>query len=68
MNVLATTDTSGGGSFETFGNTFRTFVVELSDVEGQVFFFEEFNAISHWRYRSNIVIYGPVPPRDRINE
>ncbi len=51
MNVLATMDTTGG-------NTFRTTILNLHGVEGTVFFVDEFDTSTTWRFRQSIVING----------
>ena len=47
MNVLGTTHTFGG-------NSFQTHFVELDGVSGTVFFIDEFDNSGHWRYRESI--------------
>ena len=50
-NVLATANTRGG-------NVLRTFTVLLENVRGRVFYIDEFDTSSHWRYRKEILVNG----------
>lgn len=52
--VLGTVNTFGG-------NRFRTHVVILQGVKGKIFFIDEFDTSSSWRYREGIVINKPLP-------
>ena len=54
MNVLGSVNTFGG-------NSFQTPFVKLQGVIGKVFYIDEFDTSSTWRYRQHIVINGPVP-------
>jgi len=60
MNVLGTVATSGG-------NSFRTHTVVLPDVTGTVFFVDEFDTSSHWRYRESFTVNGPRPLGNRTH-
>ncbi len=53
-NELATAGTNGG-------NSYRTNYIFLHGVSGQVFFLEEYDTSSTWRYRESIVVNGPLP-------
>jgi CSLREA domain-containing protein len=57
-NVLGMTDTYGG-------NSFQTTVVLLQGVEGKVFFIDEFDTSSTWRYRQRFILNGSVPLGNR---
>jgi len=53
-NELGTTNTVGG-------NSFQTNYVLLDSAEGTVFYIDEYDYSTTWRYRQNIVINGPLP-------
>jgi CSLREA domain-containing protein len=53
MNVVGMTDTYGG-------NSFQTQYITMQAVEGKVFYIDEFDTSSTWRFRQSIVINGPV--------
>jgi outer membrane protein assembly factor BamD (BamD/ComL family) len=54
MSVLRSVNTFGG-------NSFRTHYVVLQGVDGTVFYVEEFDTSSAWRFRQDIVVNGHVP-------
>ena len=54
MNVLGQIYTFGG-------NSFVSPYLGLQGVEGTVFYLDEFDTSSHWRYRESFVINGPIP-------
>ena len=63
-NVLRVLDENRNvvGNVYTFGgNTIQTQVVTLQDVEGKIFFVEEFDTSSAWRFRQRIVVNGQLP-------
>jgi len=43
------------------GNSFQTQYLLLDDVSGTVFYLEEYDTSSTWRFRQNIVVNGPLP-------
>jgi CSLREA domain-containing protein len=53
MNVISMTYTFGG-------NSFQTVYLTLQDVEGEIFYIDEFDTSSTWRFRQSIVINGPT--------
>ena len=54
MNVLGTWETFGG-------NRFETHTVEIPSVQGTVFFIEEFDSSTNWRYREIITVDAVIP-------
>ncbi|MFT3894964.1 MAG: CSLREA domain-containing protein [Anaerolineales bacterium] len=50
-----------GTAYNYGGNTFQTSYITLSGVVGQVFYVDEYDYSSDWRYRQNITINGPLP-------
>jgi outer membrane protein assembly factor BamD (BamD/ComL family) len=53
MNVLGIVDTFGG-------NRFLTHAVTLQGVKGRIFFIDEFDTSSSWRYRENFTVNRPL--------
>jgi hypothetical protein len=49
MNILGSVNTFGG-------NTFHMFRINLEDIEGRIFYIDEFDTSPQWRFRSSIVI------------
>lgn len=54
MNILGTMNTFGG-------NSFQTAIITLQDVMGKVFYIDEFDTSTTWRFRQSIVINSPLP-------
>ena len=47
------------GTVKTFGgNSFHTYLITLHDVEGKIFFIDEFDTSPSWRFRESIVVNG----------
>jgi CSLREA domain-containing protein len=62
-NVLRVLDEGGEvvGMTNTYGgNSFQTPMVLLEGVEGRVFYIDEFDTSSAWRYRESFTLNGPV--------
>ncbi len=57
-NVIGTTDTFGG-------NSFQTFYIRMPGVVGMVFYIEEYDTSNNYRFRQSIVVNGPAPMGNR---
>lgn len=54
MNVLGTLNTFGG-------NSFQTPYITLQGVEGKVFYVDEFDTSTTWRFRKSFIVNGSLP-------